>query len=54
MYPFSISQGPKSHPDDQTTTVQKMEANVIIDPADFALPASLKTEEKKSGLVGIH
>ena len=54
MYPFSISQGPKSHPDDQTTTVQKMEANVTIDPADFALPASLKTEEKKSGLVGIH
>ncbi|MGA7400519.1 MAG: hypothetical protein WCC99_04145 [Candidatus Sulfotelmatobacter sp.] len=54
MYPFSISQGPKSHPDDQTTTVQKMEANVTIDPADFALPASLRTEEKKSGLVGIH
>jgi len=54
MYPFSVSQGPKSHPDDQTTTVQKMEANVMIDPADFALPASLKTEEKKSGLVGIH
>jgi hypothetical protein len=54
MYPFSISQGPKSHPDDQTTTVQKMEANVTIDPADFALPAALKTEEKKSGLVGIH
>ena len=54
MYPFSISQGPKSHPDDQTTTVQKMEANVTIDPADFALPAALKAEEKKSGLVGIH
>jgi len=54
MYPFSISQGPKSHPDDQTVTVRKMEANVKIDPADFALPASLKTEEKKSGLVGIH
>jgi hypothetical protein len=54
MYPFSMSQGPKSHPDAQTTTVQKMEANVTIDPADFALPASLKTEEKKSGIVGIH
>jgi hypothetical protein len=30
-----------------------MEANVPIDPADYALPASLKTEEKKSGIVGI-
>ena len=54
MYSFSISQGPKDHPDDQTTTIQRMEANVTIDPADFALPASLKTEEKKSGMVGIH
>jgi hypothetical protein len=54
MYPFSISQGQKDHPDDQTTTIQKIEANVTIDPADFALPASLKTEEKKSGMVGIH
>jgi hypothetical protein len=56
MYPFSISQGTKAHPDDQTITVQKMEANVPINPADFALPASLKTEtpEKKSGIVGIH
>ncbi len=54
MFPFSISQGTKSHPDSQTNTVQKMEANVPIDPADFALPASLRTEEKKSGIVGIH
>ncbi len=54
MYPFSISQGPKNHPNDQTVTVQKIEVNVKIDPADFALPASLKTEEKKSGLVGVH
>jgi hypothetical protein len=54
MYPFSISQGPKNHPDEQTTTVQKMEPNVTIDPADFMLPASLRTEEKKSGMVGIH
>src|SRR5882672_9109912 len=35
MYPFSISQGPKDHPDAQTITVQKMEANVKMDPADF-------------------
>jgi hypothetical protein len=54
MYPFSISSGPKNNPEAQTTTVQKMEANVTIDPADFNLPASLKTEEKKSGIVGIH
>jgi hypothetical protein len=54
MYPFSISSGPKNHPDAQTNTVQKMEVNVTIDPADFNLPASLKTEEKKSGLVGVH
>lgn len=54
MYPFSISQGPKNHPDEQTTTIQKIEPNVTIDPADFNLPASLKTEEKKSGMVGVH
>ncbi|MGA9389805.1 MAG: hypothetical protein WBV69_05095 [Candidatus Sulfotelmatobacter sp.] len=54
MFPFSISQGTKSNPEAQTVTVQKMEANVPIDPADFALPASLRTEEKKSGIVGIH
>jgi hypothetical protein len=54
MYPFSISQGPKNNPESQTVTVQKMEVNVKIDPADFMLPASLRTEEKKSGLVGVH
>jgi hypothetical protein len=54
MYPFSISQGPKNNPESQTITVQKMEVNVKIDPADFMLPASLRTEEKKSGLVGVH
>src|SRR6202451_3573873 len=54
MYPFSMSQGPKNNPNAQTVTVRKMEANVTIDPADFNLPASLKTEEKKSGIVGIH
>jgi hypothetical protein len=54
MYPFSISGGPKDHPEDHTVTVQKIEVNVPIDPADFNLPASLKTEEKKSGLVGVH
>jgi hypothetical protein len=54
MYPFSVSSGPKNHPEAQTVTVQKMEANVPIDPADFMLPESLRTEEKKSGIVGVH
>jgi len=54
MYPFSISQGSKANPAAQTMTVQKIEVNVNIDPAEFAVPASLKPEEKKSGLVGIH
>jgi hypothetical protein len=43
MFPFSISQGSKDHPEDQVYTVQKIETNVTIDHADFALPASLKT-----------
>ncbi len=54
MYPYSISQGSKANPAAQTTTVEKIEVNLNINPADFAVPASLKTEEKKSGSVGIH
>jgi hypothetical protein len=54
MYPFSISEGPKSNPGTQITTVEKIEVNVPMQDADFALPASLRTEEKKSGLVGVH
>jgi hypothetical protein len=54
MFPFSVSQGPKNNPDAQTITVQKFEVNVPIDPTDFALPPSLRTDEKKSGLVGVH
>ncbi len=54
MFPFSISQGSKANPGAQTTTVEKIEVNVNINPADFAVPASLKPEEKKSGMVGIH
>jgi hypothetical protein len=42
MFPFSISSGSKNNPDAQTSTVQKLEVNVTIDAADFALPASLK------------
>lgn len=54
MYPFSISQGSKSNPDAQVITFDKIEANVALQDSDFALPASLRTEEKKSGLVGVH
>jgi hypothetical protein len=42
MYPFSLSQGSRSNPREQTTTVEKMEVNVAIPDSDFALPASLK------------
>jgi hypothetical protein len=54
MYPFSISEGPRSNPGAQTTAIQKIEVNVPVDDSDFALPASLRTEEKKSGMVGVH
>ncbi len=54
MYPYSIAQGSKANPAAQTTTVEKIEVNVPINPSDFAVPGSLKPEEKKSGLVGIH
>src|ERR1700688_1222508 len=54
MFPFWIAQGPRNNPEAQAYMWQRVEVNVPIDPADFALPESLKTEEKKSGLVGIH
>jgi hypothetical protein len=54
MYPFSISEGPRNNPGAQVSTVQKIEVNVAFQDSDFALPASLRTEEKKSGLVGVH
>lgn len=54
MYPFSISQGSKANPAAQTTTVEKIEVNINIDPADFDVPASLRTDGKKTGLVGVH
>ena len=46
MYPFSISQGSKSNPDAQTTTVEKIEVNLPAPEADFALPPSLKQGTK--------
>lgn len=46
MFPFSISQGSKANPAAQTTTLEKIEVNVAIDKADFAVPASLKQATK--------
>lgn len=47
MFPFSISQGSKANPAEQTVTIEKIEVNIPIDKADFAVPASLKQGEKK-------
>lgn len=46
MYPYSISQGSKTNPAEQTTTIEKIEVNVPIDKADFAVPASLTQAAK--------
>jgi hypothetical protein len=54
MYPFSISEGSRNNPGAQMTTIEKIEVNILIPDSDFALPASLRTEEKKSGMVGVH
>lgn len=48
MYPYSISSGPRNDPTSwQTFTIDKIEVNVPLDNADFAVPASLKKEESK-------
>jgi hypothetical protein len=54
MYPFSIAEGSRNNPGAQMTTIEKIEVNVPVQDSDFALPASLRTEEKKSGMVGVH
>lgn len=46
MFPYSISQGSKTNPAENTTTLQKIEVNVPIEQAEFALPASLKQQSK--------
>jgi len=47
MFPFSIASGPKNDPSNwQTITVQKIEVNVPLKAADFAVPASLKGSVK--------
>jgi hypothetical protein len=48
MYPFSVASGPKNDPSSwQSVTVEKMEVNVQIPSADFAVPASLSKEAPK-------
>jgi len=48
MYPFSSASGPKNDPSSwQTVTYDKIEANVPLDNADFAVPASLRKGEAK-------
>jgi len=42
MYPFATSVGTKTNPGAQTFTAQKIEANIEMNHADFALPGSLK------------
>ena len=54
MYPFWTSEGPRNNPGAQVTMIQKIAVNVPMQESDFALPESLRTEEKKSGLVGVH
>src|ERR1700685_2845339 len=54
MFPCSSPSGPKNNPDAQTYTMQKMEANVTIDPRDFMLPPSLRSDDKNSGMISIH
>lgn len=46
MFPFSVSQGSKANPAESTTTIEKIEVNVPIDKADFAVPASLSKAPK--------
>jgi hypothetical protein len=50
MFPFSISQGTKENPAQQTTTVEKIDVNMPIENVDFAVPEALKSKagaEKK-------
>ena len=48
MYPYSISSGPKNDPSSwQTVTIDKIDVNLPLDNADFAVPPSLKKDEGK-------
>ncbi len=48
MYPFSIASGPENDPTSwQTVTMEKIEANVPLEPSEFGVPASLKKPAQK-------
>lgn len=48
-FPFSLAAGPKNDPSQwQHVTIEKIEVNVPIDNAAFAVPASLKKESPKN------
>jgi hypothetical protein len=48
LYAFSNSSGPKNDPSSwQAVTIEKIDVNVNLDNADFAVPASLKESAKK-------
>lgn len=49
MFPFSMSQGSKTNPAENTVTIEKIDVNVPIEQADFALPASLKQPKADEG-----
>jgi hypothetical protein len=46
MFPYSISQGSKTNPSENTVTIEKIDVNAPIEQSDFALPASLKQPSK--------
>jgi hypothetical protein len=46
MFPYSISQGSKTNPAENTITIEKIDVNVSIEQTDFAVPASLKEPSK--------
>ena len=54
FFPFSISSGPKSRPDQKgTVTIEKMEANVNIPDTDFKMPAAPTAPVKPGGKPGV-
>ena len=42
MYPFSIAQGPKANPGVADVYGRQDGSEIAVDPADFAVPATLK------------
>lgn len=46
MFPYSISQGSKTNPSENTITIEKIDVNLPIEQSDFTLPASLKQPSK--------